>query len=492
MRKGIYITILLLMAVIASTTWLSPSVLAQGNPTCPTRPSTDSSNACASTAFVRNAFNLICPAFPSICVSLFSYANPVWYGADPTGVVDSTAQISSAFSASKVLLFPCGTFLATIVNYPTGGGTIQGEQRDCAVIKLKAGQSCCQFINMSATFFSTSVMRDITIECNGQNQSPGVGFCISGNGSQYEYFVNITVQNAHNTAMYLQSGGFITGSQIAEFGRSGTGNGITIAGTFYDFTIGPANDLWQVVSVGGSTQGEATINLAASENSVRIFENNIDANGTQIWVNPGVQNSLWQIENNSIHCGIRCFDGVVLNNTIGAQIIGNQFFAIEGTSIHLMNGSAYNSICGNSIIVATPPIQPVWGIKEDAGVGPNNYCGDRPTDGNPMFGTFASGEYSVNGPTPDTGAASVVGCITGTCTDSTDQAGRFVTGNAVTSSKIDFAWTYTKTPACLFTPETGGTSIYTFNQNITTASFTVGFSAAVTAMTVAYRCSGVR
>lgn len=94
------------------------------NTTCPTRPTSDDSNACASTAFVKNSI-------PEIYVTNYP-------GVDPTGATDSSAGIQNAISTgNRKVKFPCGTYLIeSVVNLPSNVA-IEG-QGDCTIIKMSA------------------------------------------------------------------------------------------------------------------------------------------------------------------------------------------------------------------------------------------------------------------------------------------------------------------------------------------------------------------
>lgn len=102
----------LLVAVLWLIAW---PALAQ-NPTCPTRPVGDSSNACASTAFVGNTLSNTSPL------------NLVVLGADNTGVVDATAILTSAIATGKAIYAPAGTYKlsGTCPTISTAGQEIYG------------------------------------------------------------------------------------------------------------------------------------------------------------------------------------------------------------------------------------------------------------------------------------------------------------------------------------------------------------------------------
>jgi hypothetical protein len=64
----------------------------------------------ASFSPIATAISLACTVSPTVCITLFGYVNPVWYGADPTGASDSTSAFNSSMAASSNVRFPPGKF----------------------------------------------------------------------------------------------------------------------------------------------------------------------------------------------------------------------------------------------------------------------------------------------------------------------------------------------------------------------------------------------
>lgn len=109
-----------LLATFLLLLGLSSPALAQ-NPTCPTRPAGDSSNACASTAFVQNALGTTCTTLGSFLVGTGS------------GVVCSTSPAPLAAVLNGTLnLFPlAGSFqqgLNITQSGPNGGASVAGPK----------------------------------------------------------------------------------------------------------------------------------------------------------------------------------------------------------------------------------------------------------------------------------------------------------------------------------------------------------------------------
>ena len=60
--------------------------------------------------------------------------NVLDYGADPTGVADSTAAFNSALAAGKELFAPAGTYSITSITHPNYPTIIRGEGSGVTVI----------------------------------------------------------------------------------------------------------------------------------------------------------------------------------------------------------------------------------------------------------------------------------------------------------------------------------------------------------------------
>jgi len=97
---------------------------------------------------------------------LAPYANPVTYGADPTGAADSTAALNAALAVSNHIYFPPGRFkLLSQISYtlPTGTNsiTIEGSGQDVTTLFWPNAAGGLQF-NLSSQAHSVHV-RDLTL-----------------------------------------------------------------------------------------------------------------------------------------------------------------------------------------------------------------------------------------------------------------------------------------------------------------------------------------
>jgi Pectate lyase superfamily protein len=94
--------------------------------------------------------------------------NPVWWGADPTGVADSTAAFNSALAASNHVVFPPGTYLlSSAISYSVPGGPgksvlIEGSGADLTVLNWTSATDGLDIT--LATQYSSFHIRNLTLE----------------------------------------------------------------------------------------------------------------------------------------------------------------------------------------------------------------------------------------------------------------------------------------------------------------------------------------
>lgn len=134
-------------------------------------------------------------------------ANPLNYGADPTGVVDSAAAMQLAWNAAAAnsgkLRIPCGTYLLSAPISITNtffGGNIEGESANCVTLKATAF--------MTSVFFYTDggpngrfAFREITIDGNSLAQSG-----IYSHLFRTSYFERVLVKGTTVAAVDLAEG----------------------------------------------------------------------------------------------------------------------------------------------------------------------------------------------------------------------------------------------------------------------------------------------
>lgn len=205
-------------------------------------------------------------------------ANPVWWGADPTGAADSAAAFNSALAASTVVQFPAGKFkFLSQVSYSVtgtpGSVTITGVGADNTILFWPSGNGLVLSLTNAKQSFH---IRDLTFSSGAAPGGTGLSVSSTTNGvltqndiinttfrgddfgasNYWTSGVNVSIVNDINFIndqfLGLNSGG----APIA-----GSGNGVVIAGSvsflafnFY-FTNCNFNQLNNGINVGSYVQG---------------------------------------------------------------------------------------------------------------------------------------------------------------------------------------------------------------------------------------------
>lgn len=169
----------LLLSVTSSSAWAQ-------NPQCPTRPLGDSTNACASTAFVQSALESVV-TLPSV----------VTCGADPTGVADSTSAINACLVANGAVFVPAGTYKITSpgIQFTALGQSLIGSGTGSTTL-LYSGTSGA-VIDFSPNT-GNSTISGMTIDRTGVPDTTGHGLGSVGNGPA----TNITLKDLYFTNQY--------------------------------------------------------------------------------------------------------------------------------------------------------------------------------------------------------------------------------------------------------------------------------------------------
>lgn len=125
------------------------------------------------------------------CSSL-GYINPVWWGADPTGVADSTSAFTSVLAIGGSISVPCGTFKITAQKTLSISGTkLVGRGPSCTTI-TQATASTGAFL--FGAFLTGLQISDMTIT---RTSTGGIGIDASASTSQ-GMLSNLVVNNYLN------------------------------------------------------------------------------------------------------------------------------------------------------------------------------------------------------------------------------------------------------------------------------------------------------
>lgn len=189
-----------------------------------------------------------------------AFINVTDYGADPTGVNDSTAALAAAFAAGNQLYFPEGTYLVDAAGYPTKRAVLYSTGVDNivlsgygATIKYKntatgpIGLNFVEIVNAD-----NALIEGLTFDGNRQNQNFGYHAIAFFGGK------NLTVRDVYAKNMYFD-GIYVRASDVNDAstypervlidnvvcdacGRNGTSiigaNGITVQNSLFENMVG--------------------------------------------------------------------------------------------------------------------------------------------------------------------------------------------------------------------------------------------------------------
>jgi hypothetical protein len=128
-------------------------------------------------------------------------ANVLDYGADPTGVADSSAAIQAALNARQQVYVPAGTYLINTALLPRTTQSIFGDGVNQT--RLKAGTVGMTVLNYPSGAYSNVLLRDFSVNGDGK-AATGLNMIASGQGaiSNCE-FNNVQLDSCTLYQMYL-------------------------------------------------------------------------------------------------------------------------------------------------------------------------------------------------------------------------------------------------------------------------------------------------
>jgi len=319
-----------------------------------------------------NSIGYIIVRFTSLwtCTQNFP-ADPVWWGADASGAVDSTAAFTSAFAASKFVRMSPGIFkLITLQSLSIASGkslSFYGSGKDVTVLNFTASSGLALALADASSSFH---IRDFTLATSRVNGGSALTITQSTNvtspANTVPSDINITIRGFDGPAVsdYWSIGidvikaSNITYDGTAIFGpQTIAGTGVRIDGAsnafsvvhnfgagFYDYanTVGI-----QIGSSNGYVQG-LTISNAN-------FDGCIDCISTAGSVAGLGQLSVSNSQFNYLGAGIATFSSIEFlnvstslflpqgNNAYGLELIRNQSCSIVGNSFQ---GGALTTIIG--------------------------------------------------------------------------------------------------------------------------------------------------
>jgi hypothetical protein len=297
------------------------------------------------------------------CALFFGYANPVWWGADPTATTDSAAACNSALAASSKTTFPPGKFkILSGCNYSLTGtvasSTVTGAGQDATILYFP-NATTGMALSLSSPSQSVHV-RNLTFSIGVANGGTGLSVHQSVPLGAYapSDFTNLTFRGDDGglatdywTDAIITSG--VSGLKfdgVVVDGSSGfSGTGIVISGNvsvspYYSIVQNFSNCIFNDTAVGigyGSYVQGMTVtssNFTGGQYGILAY-----GSGTGVLSQLAVTNSQFDTTN----------DAVTLSTQINNLLFSNNFLFIGSshTGLNLALNSNF-TVVGNQFVKA--------------------------------------------------------------------------------------------------------------------------------------------
>lgn len=313
--------------------------------------------------------------------------NPVSFGADPTGVNDSTAAFNLALAAGTYVKFPPGRFkFLSAINYTTPNPTnpVGGVYKPSVLIEGAGSENTIlDFANSTdgltinlPTINSSVHIRDLTIETN--QITAGVGLTLNllvqfsnGAGAKPSDVTNVTFRGENATKAWVTNLNLVNVSNItvntcwfSGTGASGSGVGIAFAGSIalaspavalmvvncYLLSLATSilyGDWTQGVFIADCTFTGGTLGIhtavgttpptGATLDQLNVTNCQFDVSGTAVLLETLVADV--NVNNNLIFMA-GATGGVNLSDSLRFVIVGNIFQANFGTAVTVTSTQA--------------------------------------------------------------------------------------------------------------------------------------------------------
>jgi hypothetical protein len=273
------------------------------------------------------------------CTAL-GFVNPVWWGADPTGVASSVSAFNSAIasaagagSQSGIVSVPKGKFLLTGISISTANISFigQGAPGVNAGPVILAGSTSADVIDVSAPYVN---FRDIAFY-SASPMTAGA-FINYQAGSSLSKLDNVYMVNGYNPLMINAAGAIH--AHVLEI-RDFNGQGITINGGGDQYLDGVIMDMDS-----GSYAPQAGIAVSNSNGSVTISNSDILHSHHNLLINPGTGQSVkWVYIDNSYFDSCDWTYSTSTGNGVNVVPTGT------GSILGLMISNSWMATCNNGI-----------------------------------------------------------------------------------------------------------------------------------------------
>ena len=303
-----------------------------------------------------------CTAGAAYCVGWY---NVVSYGADPSGVADSTSAINTATAAATaagggVVYFPAGLYQVSALTTLGNGVTLQGDGKENTTIWSSATTG-----NLIAATGQYDLVKDLTLETKAVRTS-GAAVHLSGAHNQV---VNVTL-----TSDATSGHSWYDGIVVDDVGG--------IAGDTWDTTLEKVQQYyvsdWKVIlgsSAGGSIYdmqgGDPVITSVGdikltNSNSWNILSSGFVDTNNGVYIVPGAGQSVYSIYfNEDVFSAFSSGWGIYIAPTVGGTFgTSGTVYEIKGAQVQIDGTTSNGGVGINGAVVGG--VQLVGTVKFDS------------------------------------------------------------------------------------------------------------------------------
>jgi len=330
------------ISVLQSGNWVSSTVSAISNFV---KAFFSASSGASLVGFIQNGTGAVTQTVQS---ALRENASVVRYGADPTGVSDSTAAFVNALAANNYVYVPSGTYILSAPITVPAGGCLYGAGASSILKRVAAGT------NTSMVVLSTgATVRDLAVDGLKASQTVGcygvLGYQVSnakcinvqisncyGIGHGWSQCLNCLCENVTVTASGNLSPGFWNGGGASSSYGNHTYNNCTSTGNDLDGIILNCSGIKiiggnysgnGVGAITGGALGAAGIYSDSSSTIDNIYITGVKAdNNTEHGIDVGIRNS--RIIGNQ--CNLNQLGGISLRGDTLRTIVSSNICANNG------------------------------------------------------------------------------------------------------------------------------------------------------------------
>lgn len=301
-------------------------------------------------------------------LSVFGFAMPTWFGADPTGVNDCKDAFNAAYAASKCIIFPPGIFqfnsaLSITLPNTVSSFSVRGAGADVTVLRFSATVGLS--VNYTS-YYNCSHFQNLTFATQGVGTATAVTFSQSGTTTSVAIepitdFTNVTFRGADGYVLTEYWSTCVVASKLSTVnfvnsifsGPNPTSGGYTTVGTGLNISGDVANPpvSYSVVNCTFNYVGTG-IEYGDKTQGVLVCNSNFTGGNLGISVDPGIDGiSELSVCNNQFNCGQA---GVYVQSGLPNTNISNNTFFCPNAGVFLAIGALY-TIIGNSFSPSPTP-----------------------------------------------------------------------------------------------------------------------------------------